>query len=251
LVVDGGRATLSFNRPESRNAIDGRGWSAIAAALTTLERATDCRVLVVRGSDNSFSSGADLAEISALRADPDELRSFYTQLRTALELLWRLPVPTIAAIDGHCHGAGLSIAVACDIRVATSRSTFVAAPARLGLLYSRPELARLLALIGPGPCRDLLFTARTVHAEEAHRIGLVQRLTATEAFEDSLASVVGAIERLSQQSHRSHKRALLALSPVSLDDGAAEDAFFGSDAEVAFAALAGARRPDFSGGATR
>lgn len=247
----GGVARLRFNRPQTRNALTRATTNAVHGVLSALDSDPQCRVFVMEGSGGAFLAGADIGELSRLRADRPELIAMYRELRATQELLYRLRPPTIAAIDGFCMGAGLSFALACDLRVATARSEFGAPPARLGLLYSESEVMRLALRVGTARARELLFTGRRVKAEEALRIGLIERLTADDALEDSLTQWLGQIGGSSQASIRATKAQLLRLeraaAPAPSGDGEAEEAFFGADAAEGMLAFAERRIPHFGG----
>jgi enoyl-CoA hydratase/carnithine racemase len=95
-------------------------------------------------------------------------------MRGALDRLRALPIPTIALIDGHCYGAGVALAMACDIRIASLTAKFAITPAKIGISYPQEDVHRLVALIGPGQAARMLFSAQIVSSEEALRIGLVE-----------------------------------------------------------------------------
>ncbi len=247
---DGGVMRLTFNRPRARNALSRAVCSALHAALTAAAGDPACRAVVIAGSGGCFASGADLAELEALRAVPGELRAAYRELRATQELLYALDRPTVAAIDGFCLGAGLSLAVACDLRVATLRSVFAAPPARLGLLYSDREVSRLSLRIGTARARELLFTARRLDATEALRHGLVERVTEAESLGAAVDELLAGFAACSQWALRRAKQQILRLEcdgpRGALGDTSAEDAFFEPDAMEGIAAFLERRVPRFS-----
>lgn len=168
LTHDGAVARLTLDRPEARNAIPASGWTTLAACLGEVEG----RLLVLSGTGGAFCAGADLADFAAMREDQGARRRFREAMRAALDALSALPIPTVARIDGACYGAGVALAMACDLRVATAGARFAITPAKIGISYPQEDVSRLVALVGPGQAARLLFTAATIDGAEALRIGL-------------------------------------------------------------------------------
>ena len=165
-------ARLTLNRPEARNAIPAAGWAELEAALGRVE-ASDVRMLVVTGAGGTFCAGADLVDFTAMRTDAVAIARFREEMRAALERLRGLAVPTIALIEGHCYGAGVALAMACDIRIAAQTARFAITPAKLGIGYPQEDVHRLVELVGAGQAARILFTAEPIHSAEARTIGLV------------------------------------------------------------------------------
>lgn len=161
LVQDGDVARLTLDRPEARNAIPAAGWAELARLLAGVEG----RLFVVQGAAGAFCAGADLGDLAALPR-PD--------MRAALDTLRDLPMPTIACIEGPCYGAGVALALACDLRVAGRQARFAITPAKIGVSYPQEDVHRLVALVGPGQAARLLFTAASIDGAEAIRIGLAE-----------------------------------------------------------------------------
>jgi enoyl-CoA hydratase/carnithine racemase len=196
LTHDGAVARLTLDRPEARNAIPASGWTALAACLGEVEG----RLLVLSGTGGAFCAGADLADFAAMREDEGARRRFREAMRAALDALSALPIPTVARIDGACYGAGVALAMACDLRVATAGARFAITPAKIGISYPQEDVSRLVALVGPGQAARLLFTAATIDGAEALRIGLADLDELDEAAilandADSLAALKQAIAR--------------------------------------------------------
>lgn len=172
LAREGAVAHLLLDRPGKRNAMTTAMWQELARLL---ESAGDCRVLLVAGSTPSiFCAGADLDEFAAIADDGARFAANRDAMVAALDRLARFPRPTLAVIGGACAGAGLAIAAACDLRIASTDAVFTLPPARLGLLYPADDLARLAALIGPAALKRLLYTAEPCDAARARAIGLVE-----------------------------------------------------------------------------
>ena len=164
-------ARLTLNRPEARNAIPAAGWAELAAAVARVA-ASDVRLLVVTGAGGAFCAGADLGDFPAMRGDEAAVSRFRGEMRAALDALRALAIPTLALVEGACYGAGVALAIACDIRVAANVSEFAITPAKIGISYPQEDVHRLVALIGPGHAARLLFTAGKVYGGEAVEIGL-------------------------------------------------------------------------------
>ncbi len=247
LAQDGRVARISLNRPEARNAIRTSDWSALAEAA---ERAVanGARSVIIRSATTGiFCAGADLVELEALPGDSAGQAAMRGAMCDALDRLARLPAATIAAIDGGCFGAGVALVMACDLRVAGHAAQFSIPPARLGIGYPQEDVARLVALVGPGQSARLMLTGERVGADEAHRIGLIE-LTAHSAH-----GAVGTLAALCAESSPASvallKRAIAAAvggerSGAAFDEDF-ERAFDGADFAEGIAAMRARRSPDF------
>jgi enoyl-CoA hydratase/carnithine racemase len=172
---EGNLATLTLNRPAAHNAIDRQMAADLAASLSALAADTDLRALIVTGAgDRAFSAGADLKERLAL--SPEERSAHTAAIAAAADALAALPVPTIAAIHGYALAGGAELALACDLRVAATDALFGFPEVKIGIFPGAGGVARLPRLVGAGAARDLLYTGRQFPAEDAFRLGLVDRL---------------------------------------------------------------------------
>ena len=192
LQVEGAVAWLRLNRPQALNALNRELTGAIEAALEEVAARDDVTVLVVTGRGRAFCAGNDIAEMGSIT--PAEAEALASRQARLMDRFSRLPQVTIAAIDGYALGGGLMLAVAQDLRIASDR-------ARLGLpevtLGFNPAygIARLLEVLAGGHGRDLLLTGRTIHASEALRLGLVNRVVAAATLESSTAAWAAEIAR--------------------------------------------------------
>jgi enoyl-CoA hydratase/carnithine racemase len=241
---------LTLNRPAARNALTRTVCAQLSAAMAAAASATQCRALVIQGSGGSFASGADIGELNRLRGQRDALISYYRELRAVQEQLYSLPLPTIALVDGYCLGAGLSLAIACDLRLASTGSVFSAPPARLGLQYSDQEMFRLVGTVGAAATRDLLFTARRLSASEAFAIGLIGGEVEAEALEATLAELLRQLLACAPRTLRRIKEQLLRIEAgggqrALHGDEAAEQWLLGEDAAEGMQAFAEKRAPRF------
>lgn len=246
----GGITRLTLDRPEARNALTRQLCVALRESLSAAAGDASVRALVITGSGGSFASGADIAELDRLRADPEQLLAAYRELRATQEQLHEFPMPTVAVVDGYCIGAGLSLALACDLAVASERSVFSAPPLRMGLLYSDSEICRLLHRIGPARTRDLLYTGRRVEAAEALQLGLIDRVWPAERLLERLHALMASMAGSAPMALRSFKRQTLRLERLSSErspagDSAAERALFEPEAIEAMRAFLERRQPDF------
>lgn len=187
LDQDGPIARLTLDRPERRNAMGTAHWQALAEMIGRIPG--DAAVVLLRSAvPGTFSAGADLSEVAQLADSVEGRAPFRLALRAAADALAALPMPVVAAIDGGCHGAGFALALATDVRVASEQASFALPPAKLGIGYPAEDIGRLSALIGPGQAARLLFTAETIDAAEAHRIGLVDLIGDGAAVAASIAA---------------------------------------------------------------
>lgn len=174
VAVADGVATLVLDRPDKRNAMTLDMWLAISSHCAALAHDPTVRVLVVRGAGDHFCAGADIGGFTD--TDPAVVRTANGDADTALAAF---PKPTIAQVSGSCVGGGAGIAAACDLRFADATARIGITPARLGLIYPSPDIARIVGLIGPSATKHLLYSAELIDAERALRIGFVDEVVAT------------------------------------------------------------------------
>ena len=159
-------AIITIDRPERRNALNLAALEELHAAVVTA-LGDGARALVLTGAGGHFCAGADLTELEDV--------GFTERLAEVLEHLAAAPVLTVAAISGSCMGLGMQLAVACDVRVATDDARFAVPVARLGLMVSHWTLDRVSRLFGEGAARQMVLTAEVLDADDAWRLGFVQR----------------------------------------------------------------------------
>lgn len=172
LSVDDGIARIALDRADTRNALATTDWHQLARVVEQVP--ADARVVLLASDVHGiFCAGANLRDLARLVDDVPARTAFRTAMRAAVDAVAGLPMPVVAAVDGGCHGAGVALALACDVIVAGPAARFAIPPARLGIGYPAGDVARLVARVGRGQAARLLFTAETIDAEEASRIGLV------------------------------------------------------------------------------
>jgi enoyl-CoA hydratase/carnithine racemase len=211
-------AELVLARPDKQNAVSRGMWQALAEHCAALDGDPTVRVVILRGEPPSFSAGADIAEFGQVFADEAAAHAYNELVQQALGRLERLAVPTIAHVAGSCIGGGCGLAVACDLRFAAADARFGITPARLGLAYSLGDVRRLVDLVGPACAKDILFSARLLDAEEALRIGLVDRVVPGDELAGTVQAYALTLAGLSGNSHRLIKR----ITRLVLDGAAAE-----------------------------
>ncbi|MEO8633488.1 MAG: enoyl-CoA hydratase-related protein [Chloroflexota bacterium] len=184
---DGALSVITLDRPDVLNAFDETLTSALSAAIMDTASDASVRALVITGAGRAFSAGQDLrdramqVEAGAELRLGDELRRRYHPLVSAIREMRK---PVVAAINGVVAGAGLGIAVACDVRVAASSAVFRAAWSRVGLVPDAGSAFFLPRLVGWGRAMDMILTGEPVDADEALRIGLVTRIWPDDEFAD-------------------------------------------------------------------
>jgi len=231
LSRDDAIARLRMVRPEARNAIPLQGWPALADKAEEAER-NGAVVLILSGEPGGiFCAGADLASFDRFKQETGARAEFRQAIRNGLDRLRDLPIPTIALVEGGSYGAGVAVAIACDIRVAGPKAQFATTPAKLGISYPQEDVHRLVSLVGTGQAARLLFGARAVDGREAEQIGLVELFSedAPQAAEALARSIAGN----ELQSLKTLKRSIRLASRNILQDDEQDRAFddlLGSDA---------------------
>lgn len=186
--VDGPVATLTLNRPDKRNAVRMSMWAAINAHITALVDDPDVRILVVKGAGDHFCAGADISELT------NGPGGEYARVNwNAEEALANFPGPTIAMIRGNCVGGGVSIATACDIRLASTDSIFGITPSKLGIVYPTNALERAVRLLGESATKHLMYSGELIDADRALRIGLVDELLSSDALDVRVSELVATL----------------------------------------------------------
>jgi len=169
-----GLAVITFNRPAQFNRLTQATMVALTRIIARLRQRDDLSVLVVTGAGGVFSAGADLNEVAAL--DATMAYDFSRRGQALLASLGEAAPVTIAAIDGYCLGGGLDIALSCDLRYATPHSSFQHPGAKRGIITGWGGTQALPRLIGVDETRRLLITGERINAQEAFRIGLINRI---------------------------------------------------------------------------
>jgi enoyl-CoA hydratase len=192
--LDGRTLHIRFNNPAKHNALSVDMWEAVPPLLQLAQGDDRVRLVVFSGAgEKAFISGADISQFEDMRAAREAVSRYETMAEQTLTGIQDFPKPTLACIRGYCIGGGVNVAISCDIRVASTDSTFAIPAARLGLGYRFSAMKNLVDLIGPGAAKDLFFTARRIDASEAKSMGLVSRTCAPDALDTVLGEYTSAL----------------------------------------------------------
>jgi enoyl-CoA hydratase/carnithine racemase len=226
-------------------------WKAIPGLVERAAGDSGVKVLLLASShDAAFAAGADISEFEDNYRDAKAAAATSDIIGRAVDAVEACPKPVIAAIEGVCVGGGVSLAVAADLRVASENARFGITPGKLGILYSPADTRRLVRAVGVAGAKDLLFTGRIIHAEEARDLRLIDRLVPPGQAKETARSLAAEIGRLSQWSVRATKAMIDGLeSGWSDDDRTGRELFLsgfsGKDFEEGFRAFLDKRKPDF------
>jgi enoyl-CoA hydratase/carnithine racemase len=197
---------LTFNNPERRNALSLDMWQAIGEVLENYESDPAVRVVVMRGAGGkAFVSGADISQFEDQRKNAEQAAAYASVSEGAKKRMAMLDKPLIAMIRGFCIGGGLGVATNADIRIASDDSRFGIPAAKLGLAYAFDSLRKLVDLVGPAYAKEIMFTGRRLTAEEALRIGLVNRVVPAEQLEATVREMAAEIAANAPLTIRSAK----------------------------------------------
>jgi enoyl-CoA hydratase/carnithine racemase len=192
--LEGAALHIRFNNPARHNALSLDMWEAVPPLLARAEGDDNVRVVVFSGEGGkAFVSGADISQFEDMRAAKEAVKKYEQIAEAALQGIHDFAKPTIACIRGYCIGGGLNVAISCDLRIASSDSQFSIPATRLGLGYRFSAMQNLVNLVGPGVAKDIFFTGRRIKADEALRVGLVNRVADAAELDGVLAEYVDAI----------------------------------------------------------
>jgi enoyl-CoA hydratase len=258
---EGAVATLVLNDPARRNAMSAAMGEEFASRVAELAADADLRALILTGAGDAFAAGGDLGMIQgradAARARPegarrsvgDAMRSFYRLFLSVRDL----PCPTIAALNGHAVGAGLCVALACDVRIASATARLGLNFTALGLHPGMGATWTLPRLVGPARAAELLYSGRLVRGEEAVALGLVSRALPAQEVLPAARALAAEFAAAAPLANRAVKRALAHSEGASLEEQLAFEAeeqaatLASRDAQEGVAAARERRRPVFEG----
>lgn len=205
---DGYRLKCTLNRPAALNALTPELLFALAVAVGDAGRDDDIRVVSVEGAGHkAFSAGFDIKVLAALDAEAHRGEP----LETATEALVACPKPTIAVVRGYCVGAGLDLALSCDLRIAAEGSRFSVPAIKIGTVYRPQSIERIWRVLGPSTTKALFILGHEFSAEEALRVGIVEQVVPADQLEDSVRSW-SAIPDKGVFASRAHKQIINAFS---------------------------------------
>lgn len=217
-------AIIKVNRPEVRNVLNWETWMELEDALRQLHGEPNLRVGIITGAgDEAFIAGADLRMLKD--RTPQDAVDASKKANEILLFMESMEEPLIAAINGWALGGGCEIALACDIRIASERAQIGQTEVRVGIMPGYGGNVRLMRLIGPGRAKEMIYTGKVVHAEEAEKIGLINRVVPYERLMEEAvtlarqiakgpASIHLAKQSMFQASQHSFREALIKDSEI-------------------------------------
>ncbi|MBN1856977.1 MAG: enoyl-CoA hydratase/isomerase family protein [Dehalococcoidia bacterium] len=210
---------VSFNNPRLHNAMDGQMLEELVALLHELNRDTVTRFVVLTGEGKSFMAGVDLkSDAMSVGSDPSSARMRQRLGQELVKTLRELEQITVAAVSGACVGAGLAIAVACDLRVAAEDSTWSLPNTSLGYFFSWACTPLLVSLVGPGNAKDLILTRRQLTAAEAVNMNLANVSVSSDALMSTADGIVERMRAGGPVAMRMAKKLVNAASPAWFGD---------------------------------
>ena len=244
--VDGVVGTIVIDNEARRNAMTLDMYAAVPSAVAAITARSEVRVVVLRGAGNAaFGAGSDIGEFTAYRTGEAAVR--YNAIEAAAaHAVESIPVPVLALIHGPCVGGGVGLALCADLRYAADHARFAVTPGKLGVGYPPDSMARLVSLVGASRAKEFVFTARTIDAVEAERIGLVNAVVPKDELDTHVADVAAAIAELAPLTLRAAK---LAVTDPTSDTTAEAVARCYSSADYAegIRAYLAKERPRFDG----
>jgi len=248
-------ARLTISNPERRNALDHEILDAIAEALPRLDRGIETRCVLITGAPPVFSAGYDIAAIPEETFERDAEALVAHPFHDAIEAIAKHPWPTVAAINGHCLGGGLELAITCDLRICAAGAKLGMPPAKLGLIYGHTGLRRFLDAIGLARTKEMFLVGRNYEAARAERLGLVNEVVEADRLEAESVELAAEIAANAPLSVRGNKQAigLLNSTPELSDQQEAglialrESSFASRDLREGIRAFGEKRRPEWTG----
>jgi enoyl-CoA hydratase/carnithine racemase len=248
-------ARLTIDNPERRNALDHEILDAIAEALPLLDRGIETRCVLITGAPPIFSAGYDIAAIPEQTFERDAEALVAHPFHDAIEAIAKHPWPTVAAINGHCLGGGLELAVTCDLRICATGAKLGMPPAKLGLIYGHTGLRRFLDTIGLARTKEMFLTGRNYEATRAEQLGIVNEVVNDGQLETQSVKLATTIAANAPLSVRGNKQAIgLLNSSAELSDqqeagliALRESSFASEDLREGIRAFAEKRPPQWTG----
>ncbi|WP_306145347.1 enoyl-CoA hydratase-related protein [Roseibium sp. MMSF_3412] len=253
LNIHGMVAELVLNAPERKNALSLAAWERIPDLLAELAEVQDVRVCVVRGEGGkSFCAGADISEFEAIRSTKENALHYDEINVAAFSALKSLAVPVIAAIEGPCLGGGLGLALACDLRIASTTAFFGIPAAKLGLAYPPEALSDLLETVSSSNAKRILFTGNRFAAQDALQMGLINETVDPPNLQERINALCDTIVSNAPLSIWAAKQAVNELSAKTAREPEihrqnAQSCIESADYREGCRAFLEKRHPEFSG----
>jgi enoyl-CoA hydratase/carnithine racemase len=248
-------ARLRISNPQKRNALDHDVLDALAETLPQLDRGIEVRCVLITGAPPVFSAGYDIGSIPDESFERDAEALVAHPFHAAMERLAAHPWPTVAAINGHCLGGGLELAITCDLRICAAGAKLGMPPAKLGLIYGHTGLRKFLDVVGMARTKELFLTGRNFDAARATEVGLVHEVVADEELEQAAVDLAAEVAANAPMSARGNKAAieLLNANPSLSEEQERrlvelrESSFASQDLREGIRAFAEKRKPRWSG----
>jgi enoyl-CoA hydratase/carnithine racemase len=248
-------ARLRIANPKRRNALDHEILDALAETLPQLDHGIETRCVMITGEPPVFSAGYDIASIPSETFARDAEALVAHPFHAAMEAIAAHPWPTLAAINGHCLGGGLELAITCDLRACAAGAKLGMPPAKLGLVYGHTGLRKFLDTVGLARTKELFLTGRNFEAARAAEIGLVHEVLDDDGFEEAAVALAAEIAANAPLSMRGNKRAIEVLNQnpiLSAQQEAGlialrESCFTSEDLHEGIGAFAEKRKPRWKG----
>lgn len=247
---DGSVALLTVNRPARRNAMTWAMYERLVELCDVVDDEDDVAVWIIRGAGSkSFISGTDIRQFSAFQDDPTAGLDYEQSVDRIAGRLAAVTKPVIALIDGFAIGGGLMLALNCDLRVATPESRFSIPCVNLGNCLSMKNYAKLLDLIGPARTLELVYTGRLVEADEAERLGLINRVVPRDAIDAYVTDLAERIAQAAPLTVKVTKEAVRRLTAHTSVDGEdlIQTCYTSADFQEGVAAFLEKREPEWQG----
>ncbi len=240
---------ITLNRPDKLNSIDSKTMKRLFETIDEVEDDPNVRCVVIKGSGRAFSAGADVDEL--MKLTPEEAEELSRKGHETMMKISSMPKPVIAAINGYALGGGCELASACDIRIASEKAKFGQPEIKLGIIPGWGGTQLLTRLIGVGRAMELILTGRIIDAEEAYRIGLVNKVVPHDRLEEEVSELAKTLASGAPIAMAEAKR--LVNLGGSLEVGLDEEAeafgrlFATEDSREGFKAFKEKRTPSFKG----
>jgi enoyl-CoA hydratase len=250
--IEDGIAYLTINRPDKMNAVNNATVEELDDALSKIEKDQDLRVMILTGAgEKAFVAGADIQEVKARnsllgRSETRRRQEVYTRIE-------QLEIPSIAAINGWALGTGLELAMACSIRVASTKARMGQPEVKLGIMPGAGGTQRLPRLVGMGIAMELILTGDPIKADRALAIGLVNRVVEPEQLMDEVKALAVILASRPKLALQYAKEAVLRFAEGSLSQGLAHESYLHAlscgteDKQEGVAAFLEKRDPKFTG----
>lgn len=239
---------LTINRPEAMNALNSRFFGEMNHFLQSLEDRSDLKVLIITGSGKAFVAGADISEMVDMNGEQGV--AFSRTGQDTFNRIEALKMPVIAAVNGFALGGGCELAMACDIRIASTYAKFGQPEVNLGLIPGYAGTQRLARLVGLADALFLLYTADMIPADEALRLGLVQKVTAPELLMEEAIAIATKVASKGPKAVQLIKKVTRAGLMLGFEEGSRLESvefgsLFGNEGEEGMRAFLEKRKPQW------